>query len=107
MADRNKGEKSTVRIARSSWEQNGYERHRTRPVPVSSGGTLTASRSPHGDAEKICKPEKGFKRSVQFFLPSGHLVNGRGKSVSRVLQRPAAKPASFPIWRLRPPPPDG
>src|SRR5277367_6771886 len=29
MADRNRGEKSTVRIARSSWEQNGYERHRT------------------------------------------------------------------------------
>ena len=58
MADRNRGEKSTVRIARSSWEQNGYERHRTLPVPVSSGGTLTASRSPHGDAEKFGIPEK-------------------------------------------------
>src|ERR1700677_2729611 len=68
MADRNKGEKSTVRIARSSWEQNGYEQHRTLPVPVSSGGTLTASRSPIGDADRIWKPGKSFKRSLQIFL---------------------------------------
>src|ERR1700753_4367746 len=68
MADRNKGEKSTVRIARSSWEQNGYERHRTLPVPVSSGGTLRASRSPHGDIGKIWKPRKSFKRFAQIFF---------------------------------------
>jgi len=44
------------------------------PVLVSSGGTLMASRSPHGDAEKIWKPRKGFKRPAQFF--SGKIVDG-------------------------------
>src|ERR1700748_2054339 len=38
------------------------------PVPVSSGGTLMASRSPHGDAKKIWKPGKSFKRSAQIFF---------------------------------------
>src|ERR1700743_892280 len=67
MADRNRGEKSTVRIARSSLEQNGCERHRTLPVPVSSDGTLTAARSPHSDAVRIWKIEKNFKGAVQIF----------------------------------------
>jgi hypothetical protein len=76
MADRNKGEKSTVRIARSSWEQNGYEQHRTRSVPVSSGGTLPASRSPFGDAKRIWKSGKSFKRTSQiFFGKESRLVN--------------------------------
>jgi len=29
-----------VRIAKSSKEQDGYERHRTRPVPVSRSGPI-------------------------------------------------------------------
>src|SRR5258708_21703436 len=37
------------------------------PVPVSSGGPLMASRSPHGDAEKIWKRGKSYKRSAQIF----------------------------------------
>src|ERR1700744_2500037 len=93
MADRNKGDKSTVRIARSSWEQNGYERHRTLPVPVSSGGTLKASRSPHGDAEKICKPGKSFKRSAQIFSARnlGWLTHSCAEPLSLA---PATRPPS-------------
>src|ERR1700744_2190337 len=68
MADRNRGEKSTVRIARSSLAQNGYERHRTRPVPVSSDGTLMASRSPGGDAEEIWQARKSFKTPPRLFF---------------------------------------
>jgi hypothetical protein len=34
-----------VRIARSSKEQNGYKRHRTRPVPVSGSQAHEAPRS--------------------------------------------------------------
>jgi hypothetical protein len=89
MADRNRGEKSTVRIARSSSEQNGYERHRTRPVPVSSGGTLMASRSPHGDVEKIWNARKSFKGRPKKFFDSKargkYLVRDRGAQARRRL----------------------
>lgn len=37
------------------------ERHRTPPVPVSDSGTLTASRSPSGDAGEIANFGESFK----------------------------------------------
>ncbi|WP_212309444.1 hypothetical protein, partial [Bradyrhizobium liaoningense] len=53
----------TVRIARSSWEQNGYERHRTRPVPVSVAGPerhpdrRTTTPKKFGSLEKVSRPQ--------------------------------------------------
>ncbi|SCB54125.1 hypothetical protein GA0061098_102380 [Bradyrhizobium shewense] len=69
------GEKSTVRIARSSWEQNGYERHRTRPVPVSVAGPKAASRSSCDDAEENWKPGTVSRRVGEIFLRESATVN--------------------------------
>src|ERR1700722_12397283 len=77
MADRNRGEKSTVRIARSSWEQNGYERHQTLPVPVSSGGTPMASRPQSAAPQKIGKPRKSSRGATnKFHSPMARLTHG-------------------------------
>src|SRR4051794_18231616 len=90
MADRNRGEKSTVRIVRPSWEQNGYEQLQTLPVPVSS---VTASRSPYGDAEEICKPGKSFKGPAKIFSGTySWLVNA---FLRRTFQSRARRSASF------------
>src|SRR3954469_12789189 len=59
MVERQRGEKSYVRIARSSKEQNGYERHRTRPVPVSSPRPITASGTPPRGGDAIIR-KNGF-----------------------------------------------
>src|ERR1700754_113784 len=68
IVERQRGEKSYVRIARSSKEQNGYERHRTRPVPVSIPQPVTAlGTPPHGVEGKIKKPVFGFKGSARKF----------------------------------------
>ncbi|WP_141686728.1 hypothetical protein [Bradyrhizobium sp. LMTR 3] len=46
-----------MRIAKSSKEQDGYERHRTRPVPVSfDPGPSGARTPPSGGDKKISKP---------------------------------------------------
>ena len=66
-------------------------RHRTRPVPVSSCGTLTASRSPHGDAGKITNLGKSFKGPPQKFSAKelGRLIGIAGLfpgAAQRILQ---------------------
>jgi hypothetical protein len=84
------------------------------PVPVSSGGTLTASRSPHGDAERIWKPGKSFKRSAEIFSSKrcdGKSIVARAFSLSpgfaagplsaASLLRPTPNPRSVPMESRR------
>src|ERR1700758_4943877 len=83
MVERQRGEKSYVRIARSSKEQNGYERHRTRPVPVSILQPVTALGTPLTVARgKIKKPVFGFWGSAEkFSTPVRSKVNRKPKSM--------------------------
>jgi hypothetical protein len=83
MVERQRGEKSYVRIARSSKEQNGYERHRTRPVPVSIPQPVKAlGTPPHGGEGKIKKPVFGFKGSAEkFSTPVRSKVNRTPESM--------------------------
>ena len=72
-----------MRIARSSKEQNGYKRHRTRPVPVSDPWAHEAPQEPSRDGDrKIKKHAFGFKRGTKKIysrLPAAT----RGLQVSR------------------------
>src|SRR3954447_12859086 len=67
MVERQSGVKSYVRIAKSSMEQVGYERHRTRPVPVSRPGP-SGARTTSRVAAKNKKTAFWFQGGPQKFL---------------------------------------
>jgi len=56
-----------VRIAKFSKEQDGYERHRTRPVPVSWPGPMGRPDATIRWRQKISKVVFGFKRGLKIF----------------------------------------
>jgi hypothetical protein len=69
MVERHRGEKSYVRIARSSTEQNGYERHRTPRCPSQLLGPAhqAPETPPHSGDTKISKRRFGFKNGRKIF----------------------------------------
>ena len=56
-----------MRIAKSSKEQDGYERHRTRPVPASLVRAHEAPERHRRWRQKISKTDFGFKRRQKRF----------------------------------------
>src|SRR4029453_6269235 len=86
MVERHRGEKSYVRIAKSSKEQDGYERHRTRPVPASCPGPVRRPSATAGVATK--KLEKRYlvsRGGTKFFRAGAAAGQATGDSGRVVL----------------------
>src|SRR6201991_2654308 len=106
MVERQSGEKSVLRIAKSSIEQVGYERHRTRSVPVSARALKAPGRRLAGGDKKIRKTGFGFKGAGKIFWrvsgacaswSSAYRQSSPGNGGPR---RPVTKsPSTFPSGR--------
>jgi hypothetical protein len=66
MVDRDKGDKSYVRIAKSSKEQDGMK-HRTRPVPAFSPGPVAPGRHHQVTTRKL-ESQNVVSRESGYFL---------------------------------------
>jgi hypothetical protein len=103
MVDRKRGDKSEVRLAKSSKEQDGYEAPdttgaRLKPGPQGHPGATT------GGDEKIIKTRSGFKRAAKNFLLERKSLARPLRKTRRPLTRcgpplttePNPKPSSLP-----------
>jgi putative membrane protein len=81
-----------VRIAKSSNEQVGYERHRTRSGARLSPGPKGARTPPHGGDKKISKTRFGFKGTAKIFSKTAMAMPRRD---SRASGRPVSGTSPF------------